>query len=100
MADSIKINPEVLHEVARHHDTVADQIAEARRAGEEIHSAVQTYGPIMHQVKAAVGDLLAERDQALLAHHDQHRAAADVLRRHANGVVDVEDANARGLRLE
>jgi F0F1-type ATP synthase membrane subunit b/b' len=100
MAESIKINPEILHEVARQHDTVADQIADARRAGDEIHAAVQTYGPIMHQVKAAVGDLLAERDRALLAHHDQHRAAADVLRRHANAVVDVDDTNARRLTLE
>ena len=56
MADSVKINPDVLREVAQQHDTVADQIADARRAGENIHAAVQTYGPIMHQVKAAVGD--------------------------------------------
>jgi hypothetical protein len=54
----------------------------------------------MHQVKAAVGDLLTERDQALLAHHEQHRAAADVLRRHANAVVDVDDENAKRLTLE
>ena len=99
MADSVKINPDVLREVAQQHDTVADQIADARRAGENIHAAVQTYGPIMHQVKAAVGDLLAERDQALLAHHAQHRAAADVLRRHANDVVGVNAENTRNLTL-
>jgi hypothetical protein len=54
----------------------------------------------MHQVEAAVGDLLTERDQVLLAHHEQHRAAADVLRRHANAVVDVDDENAKRLTLE
>ena len=99
MADSVKINPDVLREVAAQHDTVADQISAARRAGENIHAAVQTYGPIMHQVKAAVADLLTERDQALLAHHESHRAAAGVLRRHANDVVDVDTDNKTNLTL-
>ena len=99
MADSIKINPDVLREVAGHHDTVADRIAVARRAGDEIHAAVSTYGPIMHQVKAAVADLLAERDAALRAHGDTHRAVADKLRQHANAVIDAEADNTKGLTL-
>ena len=99
MADSVKINPEVLHEVATHHDSVADQIAAARQAGDEIHAAVQTYGPIMHQVKSAVGDLLADREQALRSHDEAHRNAADKLRRHANRVLETEAENERGLTL-
>jgi hypothetical protein len=99
MAEPVKINPEVLREVANHHDSVADQIAEARRAGDDISAAVQTYGPIMHQVKSAVGDLLADREQALRSHDEAHRSVADKLRRHAGEVVEVEAENVRDLTL-
>jgi DNA anti-recombination protein RmuC len=99
MAESARINPEVLREVASHHDSVADTIAEARQAGDDINAAVQTYGPIMHQVKSAVGDLLAEREQALRSHDEAHRSVADKLRRHASEVVEVEAENVRGLTL-
>jgi hypothetical protein len=99
MAESVKINPEVLREVANHHDSVADQIDAARRAGEDINAAVQTYGPIMHQVKSAVSDLLADREQALRSHGEAHRSVADKLRRHASEVVEVEAENVRGLTL-
>jgi hypothetical protein len=53
----------------------------------------------MHEVKAAVADLLAEREQALLAHDNKHRAAAAKLREHANAVTDVEAENTRGLTI-
>jgi hypothetical protein len=99
MADSVRIDADVLREVAGQHDTVADQISVARAAGEDIHAAVSTYGPIMHQVKAAVGDLLADRDAALLEHDAAHRAAAHELRRHADAVTEVEADNAKRLDL-
>jgi hypothetical protein len=99
MAEPVKINPEVLREVANHHDSVADQIAAARRAGDDISAAVQTYGPIMHQVKSAVSDLLADREQALRSHDEAHRNVADKLRRHAGEVVEVDAENVRDLTL-
>ena len=99
MADSVRIDADVLREVAGQHDTVADQISAARAAGEDIHAAVSSYGPIMHQVKAAVGDLLVDRDAALLEHDAAHRAAAAELRRHADAVTEVEADNAKRLDL-
>lgn len=99
MSEPIHINAAVLHEVANGHDEVADAIAAARAAGAEIAAAVDSYGPIMHQVKAAVADLLAERETALLEHGSRHRRAAEELRRHARNYVDTDEANAERLTL-
>ena len=52
----------------------------------------------MHQVKAAVADVLAARDGALQAHADAHRAAAENLRAAAAGYVAADEANAERLR--
>ena len=74
MTDPIHIDPEVMRTVANQHDDVADQIAPAREASTEILAAVNTFGPIMHQFKSAVSDLMVNRDAALLHHeHTQRR---------------------------
>ena len=99
MADPVRIDPDVLREVATQHDAVADQISAARAAGDDINAAVSTYGPIMHQVKAAAADVLAERDAALLEHGAAHRAVADELRRHAVAVGEVEAENVKRFDL-
>ena len=99
MADPVRIDPDVLREVATRHDAVADQISAARAAGDDIYAAVSTYGPIMHQVKAAAADVLAERDAALLEHGAAHRAVADELRRHAVAVGEVEAENVKRFDL-
>jgi hypothetical protein len=100
MNDRIQISPEVMRAVADQHDEVADTIAAARQAGAEIHAAVTSYGPIMHQVKAAVADLLGQRDAALLAHDSTHRDTADYLRRHARNFIAADELNAERLRLD
>jgi Excreted virulence factor EspC, type VII ESX diderm len=99
MADPVRIDPGVLREVASRHDAVADQISAARGTADDIYAAVSTYGPIMHQVKAAVADVLAERDAALSEHGAAHRAVADELRRHAVAVSDVEAHNVKRFDL-
>ena len=99
MADSVRIDADVLREVACQHDAVADQISAARAAGEDIHAAVSSFGPILFQVKAAVAELLAERDDALLAHDAAHRAAAAELRRHADAVTEVDAESTKRLDL-
>jgi hypothetical protein len=99
MADPVRIDPDVLREVATQHDAVADQISAARTAREDIYAAVSTYGPIMHRVKVAVADVLAERDAALLEHGAAHRAVADELRRHAVAVSEVEAENVKRFNL-
>ena len=99
MNEPIRIDPDVMRAVAAQHDEVADMITAARVAGGDIGAAVSTYGPIMHRVKTAVSDLLAQREAALLAHHDTHRNAADALRRHAAGFTAQEDINEQRLRL-
>jgi hypothetical protein len=99
MSEPIHISAAVLHEVADGHDQVADTIAAARAAGAEIAAAVSSYGPIMHQVKAAVADVLAEREAALLEHDNRHRLAADELRRQARAYVDTDETNAGRLTL-
>ena len=100
MNDRIQVSAAVLHHVADQHDEVADEIDAARTAGADIHAAVSSYGPIMHQVKAAVADLLAEREAALSATHDKHRDTAETLRRTASGYASVDEQNAERLRLD
>ncbi len=95
-----RIDPAVFHEVADQHDAVAETIEAARRAGRDIHAAVSTYGPIMHQVKAAVADVLTARDAALRTHSDKHRNTAEKLRIEAARYVAVDENNAERLRLD
>jgi hypothetical protein len=99
MDDRIKISPEVMRAVADQHDEVADRLDQVRSAGDEIHAAVASYGPIMHQVKAAVADVLGNREATLLSVQDTHRSAADNLRRHAANFVATDELNAERLRL-
>jgi hypothetical protein len=99
-ANEVKIDPAVLHTVADDHDGVADAIESARAAGPNIAAAVASYGPIMHQFKAAVGDVLGARDAALREHGDEHRAAAENLRLEAAKYVAVDENNADRLRLD
>ena len=92
-----RIDPPVFHAVADQHDTVAAAVENARAAGADIHAAVAGYGPIMHQVKAAVADVLASRDAALAAHGQAHRSAAETLRAQAAAYSAVDEANAERL---
>jgi Excreted virulence factor EspC, type VII ESX diderm len=94
------IDPAVFEVVANHHTEVAEQIEASLQVGPEIFAAVQSYGPIMHQTKAAVADLLAAREQALRGHGDEHRELAGALRREAANYVAVDEDNAERLRLE
>ncbi len=99
MSDRIRVDAQVLRTVADQHDDVAATIADAQQTSTDIDAAVSTYGPIMHQVKAAVGDLLAQRDTALNEHATTHRNAADLLRRQASTFTDVDESSAERLRL-
>lgn len=94
----VHIEPRVFHAVAAQHEAVADAVDGARAAGADIHAAVAGYGPIMHQVKAAVADVLAAREEALGAHSATHRAAAENLRAAAAGYVAADEAGAEGIR--
>jgi hypothetical protein len=93
----IRTTPSVLQEVASNHLDVADAIDAARMQGPEIHSAVQTLGPIMHQVKGAAADLLAERDDALTHHANRHRAASNELIRAMHSYKAADDDNRAEL---
>jgi hypothetical protein len=99
MNDRIQITPAVLRAVADVHDEVAEQITTAQAAGAEIRAAVASYGPIMHQVKAATADLLNQRDATLGEHAATHRSAADLLRRAAANFTSADELNAERLRL-
>ena len=99
MNDRIQISPEVMRAVADQHDEVADRLDEVRATGAEIHAAVASYGPIMHQVKAAVADVLGRREATLLSVQNTHRTTADNLRRHAANFVATDELNAERLRL-
>lgn len=98
MTEPIRINPQVLREVASGHDEVARMVEAAREHGGDILAAVQSYGPIMHEFKAAVGDLLLDRDNALAEHASRHRIASDELHRAAHTYTDVDDRNAQQIR--
>ena len=100
MTDPIHIDPQVMRTVANQHDDVADQIAPAREASTEILAAVNTFGPIMHQFKSAVSDLMINRDAALLHHEHTHRSAAIGLRREAANFVTRDEINAENLRVD
>lgn len=98
MTDHIRVNAEAMHRIADRHDEVADIIATAREAGSEVDAAVSTYGPIMYRVKAATGELLARRQEALAAHGETHRCAAVALRRDAAGFAAIDETNAERIR--
>lgn len=98
MTEPIRINPAVLSEVAANHEDVARIVDDARARGADIAAAVESYGPIMHQVKSAVGDLLLERDTALADHSARHRAAGDELHRAVHLYINTDDVNAENLR--
>ena len=97
MTEPIRIDPDVLHEVASGHDEVARIVEAARDRGGDILAAVQSYGPIMYEVKAAVSDLLVERDNALAEHALRHRNAGTDLRAAAHTYTDVDDDNAQQI---
>ena len=99
MDEPIKIDPQVLHQVGKMHDQVADHIATARQAGPEIGAAVSSFGPIMHELKAAVADILTDREAALLDHESVHRNTADALRVHAAAFADQEAINTERLQF-
>ena len=100
MADqSIRVAPDVLRQIAARHDAIADEIASARSAGQEILAAVATYGPIMRTFKDAVADVVARRDAAFATHEDDHRAAADKLREAADLFGQQEGVNAARLQF-
>jgi len=98
MDEPIRINPDVLREVADGHDEVARMVEAARERGADILAAVASYGPIMHEVKAAVSDLMVERDTALSEHATRHRNAGTDLRAAAHSYTDVDEDNAQQIR--
>jgi hypothetical protein len=100
MTEPIRINPAVLRDVATKHEDVARIVEEARARGADIATAVESYGPIMHQVKSAVGDLLLDRDTALADHGARHRAAGDELHRAAHRYLSMDDENSESLRIQ
>ncbi len=97
---TIRITPALLTQVASRHDSVADEIAVARNAGSDIIAAVATHGPIMHQFKAAAGEVVQRRDAAFADHEAAHRAMADNLRSIAAKFRDQEELNAAEIRLD
>ena len=97
MTEPIRITPSVLREVAGNHDEVARVLDEARAKGVDIHAAAQTLGPIMHEVKSAVGDVLAQREEAFVNHAARHRAASNELIRAAHTYTSVDQQNAADL---
>jgi hypothetical protein len=96
----IRITPELLIQVAARHESVADQIAAARGAGSDIRVAVSTHGPIMHQFKAAMDEVVQRRDAAFADHEAAHRAAADKLRSAAAQFTEQEEINAAAVRFD
>ncbi|MCG5433038.1 hypothetical protein LV457_12175 [Mycobacterium sp. MYCO198283] len=99
MADrTIRVTPEALLKIAGSHDRIADELAAARRAGEDILAAAATHGPIMHRFKRAVRDAVARRDEAFAAQEARHRTAATALRQAAARFTEQEDANAAATK--
>lgn len=97
---TIRITPALLNQVALQHESVAEEIAVARKASSEILASVATHGPIMHQFKAAAAEVVARRDSAFADHEAAHRAAADNLRSIAKRFADQEEINAAAVRLD
>ena len=98
MPEPIRIDPAVLREVAAGHEEVAAIVQDARDRGGDIMAAVESYGPIMHEVKSAVADVLLDRDTALAQHINRHRNASDELQRGALEYTAADDHNAQEIR--
>ncbi|MCP5984759.1 type VII secretion target, partial [Klebsiella pneumoniae] len=78
------------------HDDIASTVAQARLAGSEISFASESLGPIMHQVKAAVADLLPVRDAALQQHEARHTQLAAAARNTTQILQGAEEDAVRG----
>lgn len=98
MTEPIRIDPNVLRGVAGNHQDVVRVVEAARERGGDIQAAVETFGPIMHEVKAAVSDVLIDRDNALAEHASRHRHASDELQRAAHIYTDVDEQNSQQIR--
>lgn len=92
--EPITIDTPALRKIADSHDVVANHIGTARQAGDDIAAAVNTFGPIMWQVKAAMSETLTRRAAALGEHEQAHRTAASALLRSADLFDAQEEANA------
>ena len=98
--EPVQVSPQLIRDVANQHEEVAERIAVARAASADVLAAVSGFGPIMYRVKAAVADVLAQRDVALGQHDATHRDAAAALRTAADTFVSQDELNAERLRLE
>jgi len=98
MTEPIHIDPQVLREVAAGHEEVARMVEAARDRGGDILAAVQSLGPIMHEVKAAVSDLLVERETALTDHAIRHRNASTELVAASHSYTDLDEQNRQQIR--
>src|SRR5262245_41663261 len=97
-SEPIHIDPQILAEVAGKHDEVARLVESARERGVDISSAVDSLGAIMFEVKAAVGDLLIERDGALASHASRHRDASDALHKAVHIYTSEDEQNAQQIQ--
>ncbi|MUL48337.1 hypothetical protein FZI85_27475 [Mycobacterium sp. CBMA293] len=98
MTEPLKLTPSVLREVAEGHGDVANLVDTAREAGGDILAAVESFGPLFHGVKAAVGDIVADRSEKLGTHAARHRLAADELHKSAHRMINTDDDQAANLR--
>ncbi|MFL0242716.1 type VII secretion target [Mycobacterium sp. SMC-17] len=102
MSEPLRIEPDVLREVAGHHDEVIGHVETARSRGDEIAAAVQSLGPIFHGFKSAVtGEVLPSREDELAALSGRHSRASDDLNRlAAQFTADDQNEAARLRRVE
>lgn len=102
MSEPLRIEPDVLREVAGHHDDVVHHVESARTKGDEIAAAVQSLGPIFHGFKGAVtGEVLPSREDELTALSGRHQRASDDLNRlAAQFTADDQNEAARLRRVE
>ncbi len=91
----IRYTPENWHAEANQHDEIAATVWTAKLAGADIGASAHSLGPIMHELKAAVAELLPVRDARLQKHYEARSELAATMRTTVNTAVATnEDAAA------
>jgi hypothetical protein len=94
MAESLKIDPELMEIAAGRHRTIAEELQGPLAAHEQLEAARAAHGPIFADFKEALAETLAARRAEILDQIATNQAVAETISEHAARFAATEAANA------
>lgn len=99
MTVPLEVDPAELRRRAELHAQAIDEIKAARADHERVNSEAQTLGPLYHQVRASVTEVMSKRDAALAGEQQRHERMRESLLLAAAEYERVEAENRAGLTI-